>query len=63
MSEFIVSGRFEARDGPRQFETTFVALDEDVAVDRTSSGVGCRPGLERSRAGIDAVTEAEVSAT
>lgn len=58
MSEFIVSGRFESRDGWQQFEKTLEAPNEDVATEHVLSQVGSQHGLKRTQVAVDEVTAA-----
>jgi large subunit ribosomal protein LX len=55
MSEFIVSGRFEARGGHQQFEKTIEAPNEDVATERTYALIGSHHGLKRTQVHVDGV--------
>jgi large subunit ribosomal protein LX len=55
MSEFTVTGTFEARDGHQEFETEIEAPNEDVARDRTYAEFGSKHGLKRRQVEIDEV--------
>lgn len=49
MSEFTVRGRFQARGGPRSFEKTVEAPNEDVARERVYAAFGSEHGLKRTQ--------------
>ncbi|MFC7176398.1 50S ribosomal protein L18Ae [Halosegnis marinus] len=51
MSEFTVSGRYQARDGWQEFEMSVEAPNESVAEERTYANLGSQHGLKRT--GID----------
>ncbi|RDI71744.1 50S ribosomal protein L18Ae [Halopelagius longus] len=57
MSEFTVSGRYQSRDGYRQFETTVEAPNENVARERVYANVGSRHGLKRVQIDLEDVEE------
>jgi large subunit ribosomal protein LX len=58
MSEYTVSGRFQARDGWQSFETTVEAPNEDVARERTYANVGSRHGKKRTQVELSEVRAA-----
>ncbi|SFR89403.1 large subunit ribosomal protein LX [Halomicrobium zhouii] len=55
MSEFTVTGSFQARDGMQQFEKTIEAPNEDVAEDRAYAEFGSKHGLKRTQVEISEV--------
>ena len=55
MSEFTVTGTFEARDGRQAFETTIDAPNENVAEDRAYAEFGSKHGLKRTQVEIEEV--------
>ncbi|MFB6117451.1 50S ribosomal protein L18Ae [Halosegnis sp.] len=55
MSEFRVSGRFQARDGWQQFEVSVDAPNESVARERTYANIGSQHGLKRTEIELDGV--------
>jgi large subunit ribosomal protein LX len=55
MSEFTVRGRFPARYGEQEFETTVEAPNTDVAKERVYANFGSQHGLKRNRIEIDGV--------
>lgn len=55
MSEFTVSGRYQARDGWQAFETTIEAPNEDVARERVYANLGSQHNLKRTRIDIEGV--------
>ncbi len=55
MSEFTVTGSFEARDGRQAFEKTIEAPNEDVAEDRAYAEFGSKHGLKRTQVEISEV--------
>ena len=55
MSEFTVTGSFQARDGMQQFEKTIEAPNEDVAEDRAYAEFGSKHGLKRTQVDISEV--------
>lgn len=55
MSEFTVRGRYPARYGEQEFETTVEAPNADVAKERTYANFGSQHGLKRARIEIDGV--------
>ena len=58
MSEYTVSGRFQARDGWQEFETNVDAPNEDVARERTYANVGSRHGKRRTQVELEEVRAA-----
>jgi large subunit ribosomal protein LX len=55
MSEFTVRGRYPARYGEQEFETTVDAPNENVAEERVYANFGSQHGLKRARIEIDGV--------
>ena len=55
MSEFTVRGKFQARDGWQQFETSVEADNENVAREHTFAEFGSKHGLKRPQVEIDGV--------
>jgi large subunit ribosomal protein LX len=55
MSEFTVRGRFQARDGWQDFETSVEADNEDVARERTYANFGGRHNLKRTQVEVEEV--------
>jgi large subunit ribosomal protein LX len=55
MSEFTVRGKFQARDGWQQFETSVEADNENVAEERTYTNFGGRHGLKRTQVEVEEV--------
>jgi large subunit ribosomal protein LX len=55
MSQYVVSGRFQARDGDQQFNKTVEAPNENVARERIYSQLGSEHGLKRTQIQIDEV--------
>jgi large subunit ribosomal protein LX len=58
MSEYTVSGRFQARDGWQEFETSVEAPNEDVARERTYANIGSRHGKKRTQVELGEVIAA-----
>lgn len=56
MSQFTVSGTFEARDGPQAFERTIEAENESVAEEHVLSQFGAEHNLQRTKIDISEVT-------
>jgi len=56
MSEFTVTGRWQARDGWQSFETEIDAANEDVAVEHTYAEFGSKHGLKRTQLEIEEVS-------
>ncbi|WP_136688526.1 50S ribosomal protein L18Ae [Halorhabdus amylolytica] len=55
MSEFTVSGRFQARDGWQSFEKQIEAENENVAEEHILSEFGSRHGLKRTQIEVEGV--------
>lgn len=55
MSEFTVRGRYPARYGDQDFETTVEAPNTDVAQERVYANFGSQHGLKRAKIEIDEV--------
>jgi large subunit ribosomal protein LX len=55
MSEFTISGRWQARDGWQTFEKEIEAENEDVAVEHTYAEFGSKHGLKRTQVEIEEV--------
>lgn len=55
MSEFTVSGQFQARDGWQAFEMSVDAPNESVARERTYANIGSQLGLKRTEVEISGV--------
>jgi large subunit ribosomal protein LX len=55
MSEFTVTGRWQARDGWQSFEKTVEAANEDVAREHTLAEFGSKHGLKRTQVEIEEV--------
>jgi large subunit ribosomal protein LX len=55
MSQYVVSGRFQARDGDQQFNKAVEAPNENVARERIYSQLGSEHGLKRTQIQIDEV--------
>jgi large subunit ribosomal protein LX len=55
MSEFTGRGKFQARDGWQQFETSVQADNENVAEERTYTNFGGRHGLKRTQVEVQEV--------
>jgi large subunit ribosomal protein LX len=55
MSEFTVTGRWQARDGWQSFEKTIEADNEDVAREHTFAEFGSKHGLKRPQVEIEEV--------
>jgi large subunit ribosomal protein LX len=56
MSEFTVTGRWNARDGWQSFEKEIEAENEDVAVEHTYAEFGSKHGLKRTQLEIEEVS-------
>lgn len=61
MSEFTVSGKFQAREGWNEFTKTVEAPNENVARDRVLSQIGSEHGLKRMQIELDDVEEVAVA--
>jgi large subunit ribosomal protein LX len=57
MTEFTISGRWQARDGWESFEKDIEAENEDVAVEYTYAEFGSKHGLKRTQVEISEVAE------
>ncbi|RXK50223.1 50S ribosomal protein L18Ae [Halorientalis pallida] len=57
MTEFTVSGRWQARDGWQSFEKTIEAENEDVAVEHTYAEFGSKHGLKRTQVEVGEVAQ------
>ncbi|WP_435183923.1 50S ribosomal protein L18Ae [Halobellus sp. EA9] len=57
MSQYVVSGRFQSRDGFSEFNTVVDAPNEDVARERVYANIGSQHGLKRTQIEIDGVAE------
>jgi large subunit ribosomal protein LX len=57
MTEFTVSGRWDARDGWETFEKEIEAENEDVAREHTYAEFGSRHGLKRTQVEIGEVAQ------
>jgi len=55
MTDFTVSGRWQARDGWETFEKDIEAENEDVAVEYTYAEFGSKHGLKRTQLEIEEV--------
>jgi large subunit ribosomal protein LX len=55
MSEYTVTGRWQARDGWQPFEKTIDAENEDVAREHTLAEFGSKHGLKRTQVEIAGV--------
>jgi len=55
MSEFTVTGRWQARDGWQSFEKRVDAENEDVAREHTLAEFGSKHGLKRTQVEIEGV--------
>jgi large subunit ribosomal protein LX len=60
MGQFVVSGRFQSRDGFQSFRKTVEAPNEAVARDRVYSLLGSQHALKRAQIHLD---EIEVTAS
>lgn len=58
MTNYTVSGAFQARNGLQPFTKTVEAPNEDVARDRVLSQFGAEHGLKRTQVEIDDVAAA-----
>ena len=57
MSQFTVTGKFQARDGWQEFESTVDAENEDVAHEHTYANLGSQHGLKRAQIEIEGVEQ------
>lgn len=55
MSEFTISGRFQARDGHQSFEKTVDAPNESVAREHVLASFGSEHGLKRAQVDVEEV--------
>lgn len=55
MSQFTVTGRFQARDGWRGFRKRVEAPNEDVAVEHVYAAFGSEHGVKRTQLEISGV--------
>ena len=55
MSAFTVRGRYQVRDGWKEFETSIDAVNEDVAKEHTYANFGGRHGLKRTQVEVEEV--------
>jgi large subunit ribosomal protein LX len=55
MSEYTVTGTFQARDGWQQFEKQIEAPNEDVATEYAYAEFGSKHGLKRTQIEIEGV--------
>ncbi|WP_135663928.1 50S ribosomal protein L18Ae [Halorhabdus rudnickae] len=55
MSEFTVTGSFQARDGWQSFEKQIEAENENVAEEHILAEFGSRHGLKRTQVDIEGV--------
>jgi large subunit ribosomal protein LX len=55
MSEFTVRGKFQARDGWQEFETSIDAENENVAEERTYTNFGSYHGVKRTELEVEEV--------
>ncbi|WP_440006991.1 50S ribosomal protein L18Ae [Halomicrococcus sp. SG-WS-1] len=55
MNTFTVRGRFQARNGWEQFETTIDAENESVAEEHTYANFGSKHGLKRTQVDVSEV--------
>ena len=58
MSEFTVTGRYQARDGWQEFTTSIDAPNENVAREWILSKFGSQHGLKRTQVDVREVTAA-----
>ncbi|AEN06674.1 Ribosomal LX protein [halophilic archaeon DL31] len=63
MSQFTVSGTFEAREGPQAFERSIDAENEDVAREHVLSQFGAEHNLQRTNIEITEVQSTSSSRT
>jgi large subunit ribosomal protein LX len=62
MTEYVVSGRFQSRDGYRAFTKTVSAPNESVAREYVLSQIGSEHGLKRPQVELDDVATSEEAA-
>lgn len=58
MTQFTVSGQFQARDGYLSFEKSIEAPNENVAREHIFSQIGSQHGLKRTQIDLNEVTAA-----
>jgi len=58
MSEYVVSGRFQTRDGWQSFETELEAENESVATEHAYAEMGSRHNLTRPQIDLEEVEAA-----
>lgn len=56
MAQFVVSGRFQTREGKQSFERTLEAENESVAQEHVFSQFGSEHGLKRTQVEIKDVS-------
>lgn len=56
MSEFTVSGRYQARDGWQEFQKAVEAPNQDVAMERAYADLGSQHALKRTQIEIHGVS-------
>jgi large subunit ribosomal protein LX len=57
MSQYVVSGRFQGRDGYQQFTKSVDAPNENVARERIYSQIGSEHGLKRMQIELEEVSQ------
>ncbi|MCL9813681.1 50S ribosomal protein L18Ae [Natranaeroarchaeum aerophilus] len=57
MSQYTVTGKFQARDGWQEFESTVDAENENVAEEHTYANIGSQHGLKRPQIEIEGVEQ------
>jgi large subunit ribosomal protein LX len=57
MSEYTVSGRWQARDGWQTFEKDLDAENENVAVEYVYAEFGSKHGLKRAQVEVEEVAQ------
>ncbi len=57
MSQYTVTGKFQARDGWQEFESTVDAENENVAQEHTYANFGSQHGLKRTQIEIEGVEQ------
>lgn len=56
MAQFVVSGRFQSRDGEQEFVREIEAVNESVAREHIFSQFGSEHGLKRTQLTIEEVS-------
>ncbi|MEF8779301.1 MAG: 50S ribosomal protein L18Ae [Haloferacaceae archaeon] len=56
MDQFVVSGRFQTREGKQPFERTVDAENESVAREHVLSQFGSEHGLKRTQVAVEDVS-------